>query len=124
MANVLEYAARDLKKEDIVAVHPVFLKLLEHYRVELAACFEEEADEENLKIVNEEDKAAIKEQLNKLKEAMEDIDVDTADPIIDDLLTYDFDENVKEKIDELKTAVVALDYEKVGALADEITEML
>ena len=124
MANVLEYAARDLKKEDIVAVHPVFLKLLEHYRVELAACFEEEADEENLKSVNEEDKEAIKEQLNKLKEAMEDIDVDTADPIIDDLLTYDFDENVKEKIDELKTAVVALDYEKVGALADEITEML
>ena len=59
-------------------------------------------------------------KLEKLKESMEDLDIDTADPIADYLYKYNWGDEMNEKVKDLKNAVTALDSDTVAELVDEI----
>ena len=51
---------------------------------------------------------------------MEDLDIDTADPIADYLYKYNWGDEMNEKVRDLKNAVTALDSDTVAELVDEI----
>ncbi|MBR1853338.1 MAG: DegV family EDD domain-containing protein [Lachnospiraceae bacterium] len=66
------------------------------------------------------DKVILMEKLELLKASMEDLDIDVADPLINELLQYPWDPQVKIKMKRLKAAVTSLDSDAVAELVDEI----
>ena len=123
MANVLEYAARDERVDDIKSVHPVFVRVCKEYgeQISEALGFEDESVAADKEI---EDMDAYKAKLDELKEAMEDLDVDTADAIVDGLLQYKYTEQQAELVKSIKAAVTSLDEEEAVGLIDELSGLL
>ncbi len=117
MANVLENAAREGKKDTIEKMHSILIDYWYNYGEKLREAFNIEKTE----ITREEyDIFSVTDQLEKLKESMEDLDIDTADPIADYLYKYNWGEEMNEKVKDLKNAVTALDSDMVAELVDEI----
>ena len=110
LAKVLEYAARDMDRDTIDAVHPVFdrewsrLKTL----IDDAFGFEVESDEGKPKL----DPEMLQQYLRILSGAMEVLDTDTADEIMEELQKYAYDAEAKEHLNQLVIAVRMLDIEK------------
>ena len=117
MANVLENAAREGKKDTIEKMHSILIDYWYNYGEKLREAFNIEKTE----ITREEyDIFSVTDQLEKLKESMEDLDIDTADPIADYLYKYNWGDEMNEKVRDLKNAVTALDSDTVAELVDEI----
>ena len=119
MANILEYAARDEKIDDIKAVHPVFKRVYTDYGEQLSEAFGEESGELEI-----EDADALKEKLELLKESMEDLDIDTADSIVEELAQYKYTPEQESIFKELEAAVTSLESEESARLADELIKSL
>ena len=64
------------------------------------------------------------EKLTQLNEAMESMDIDTADEIMKNLRTYEYAEELAQKVEELGIAVVNLDVEAVKSSSEEIRNLL
>ncbi|MBQ7564651.1 MAG: response regulator [Lachnospiraceae bacterium] len=120
MANVLEYAARDGKLEEITRLHPVFIECWQSYGKELSKAFGRE-DEVQLSDL---EPAEIKEKLLRLKDSMAELDLDVADPLMQELLTCRVAPELSEKFTELKGAVTALDSDGAEQIVDYIIERL
>ncbi|MBQ8923415.1 MAG: response regulator [Lachnospiraceae bacterium] len=120
MANVLEYAARDEKIDDIKAMHPVFKRVYTEYGNQLSEAFSNE-EEGILEIDNADE---VKEKLKLLKESMEDLDIDTADAIIEELIKFKYTPEQESVMKELEAAVTSLESEEVARLADNLIESL
>lgn len=116
LAKVLEYAARDMDRDTIDAVHPVFdrewsrLKTL----IDDAFGFEVESDEGKPKL----DPEMLQQYLRLLSGAMEVLDTDTADDIMEELQKYAYDAEAKEHFNQLVLAVRMLDIEKSKEIID------
>ncbi|MDD6039161.1 MAG: ATP-binding protein [bacterium] len=110
LAKVLEYAARDCDMDTIDAVHPIFsrdwtkLKTL----IDEAFGFVEESDEGKPQL----DIVMLKQYLGILAGAMEILDTDTADEIMEELQKYSYDKESKERLNNLAIAVRILDIDK------------
>lgn len=114
IARMLEYAARDQKKERIMQMTPVFLEEWQEMKQRLQPFVKENAEEESKP---EADTEMTKEYLRSLQEAMEDMDIDTADEIVVQIKRFCYPEQVMLQIENLEQAVANLDAERT---ADEI----
>lgn len=104
VARLLEYAARDGNREEILAITPPFLKQWQSYRELLKPCIKESpADPGSAAHTLSTD------ELDRLLHAMEDMDIDAADEIIKQLKASSYPEEAASVIDELSTAVMNID---------------
>lgn len=108
VAKLLEYAARDGRIDDLIAVTPTFLREWLGCRELLKPCIKESL----LHTVSGQEPAdyeILADDLDRLVDAMEDMDIDTADEIISRLKTFSYPEEMAAVIEELSTAVLNID---------------
>ena len=117
LAKVLEYAARDEKRDVIERMHGIFMEewmlLTEHLK---AVCIVETEEQELVDL----DEALIAQELKLLTQAMEEYDVDVADEIIERLSHYRYSEEKKAVFDEMAAAVRRLDADAVEEGASKL----
>ena len=114
VARLLEYAARDGQMEVIQSVTPVFLKDWRSYKDKLKPCVVQEEKQ------GIEDWSVIIELLEQLQTAMEDMDIDASDAIMDAIRQFEFTGEQQEIIDGLSTAVVNLDSDQTEELINQM----
>lgn len=109
VSRILEYAARDEKIDVIENVAPVFLQEWRKMKEILKSIAEENSNEKK----EEPNHELTKELLRLLRNAMEEMDVDTADEIIQQLKRFAYPENIMtEVMGNLCLAVTNLDEEQ------------
>lgn len=112
VAKLLEYAARDGCREDILSVTPLFLKQWKSYKELLKPCLMETEEDGNSSGFTDKQAAApelINGYLDQLLDAMEDMDIDAADEIVKQLQSFSYPETVIPLIEEIERAVMNLD---------------
>ncbi len=119
IARMLEYAARDQNKERIIQVTPAFLEEWQGMKQRLTPCIKEAASwEQGQK--PEADPEMTEEYLHLLQDAMEDMDIDTADEIIVQIKNFHYPEQMMPYIGGLGQAVANLNVEQT---VDEIEKL-
>ena len=117
VAKMLEYAARDEHRDVIINVTPVFLEQWRSHKELLKVCVEEEkAETEKIEV----DFRMLGEFLNLLENAMEDMDIDTADEIIKQIEKYQYPDEFLTNIEKLAGAVTNIDSEQVTHYVDNL----
>lgn len=117
VAKMLEYAARDERKDVIINVTPVFLEQWRSCKELLKVCVEEEKE----KIEKEEaDLKMFREFLNLLESAMEDMEIDTADEIMAQIGKFKYPAKLLPLIEKLGGAVTNIDSEQVTECAEKL----
>lgn len=117
IAKMLEYAARDERRDIIVNVTPAFLEQWRSYKELLKPCVvEESADTEKIKPDNE----MLEEFLKLLENAIEDMDIDTADEIMGQIMRFQYSDNVEPIVKQLGVAVTNIDSEQVADCVQKI----
>ncbi|MCR4797220.1 MAG: Hpt domain-containing protein [Lachnospiraceae bacterium] len=124
MAKELEYAARDEKKDVIDGKHPTFIAEWQALSDRLAEAFSEQSEKEKAKDLTAADPNHIKSLLPKILEAIEDMDVDTADALMQEMSAYRYAADVQPFVEELKEATEFIDEDKVRELTEEIGKRL
>ena len=102
VAKFLESAAKDGRIDVIRRVTPVFLEEWRSYKQQI------------------EDISVIVELLDRLRYAMEDMDIDVSDEMMEKLRQYEFPGHMQDIIEQLGTAVVNLDSDQAIRLAEEL----
>lgn len=111
MAKTLEYAAKDGKLEVVKYMTPAFLEEWRGYKEKLSMYKEETG---GVQIENMEE---IISKLNELQEAMEEMDVDRADEIMNYIKQFEYEADVSDMLENLSACVLNLD-------TDGTTEMI
>lgn len=114
VARLLEYAARDGRRDVICGVTPVFLEEWRGYKEKLKVCM----PKEELRPIEE--TSVIVELLKRLRDAMEELDIDVADVAMEELRQYEFPNQMQKSIEKLGTAVVNLDSTSAAKLTEEL----
>ncbi|MGN0154281.1 MAG: response regulator [Lachnospiraceae bacterium] len=114
VAQMLEYAARDGQVEIIRQITPLFLKEWRELKQKLSFFAESKENETGKK--KPVDYKGINEFLRLLSVAMENMDIDAADEIVEHLKQYDYPDEEKPWMEELAIAVESLDGEKIEEL--------
>ena len=118
VAKMLEYAARDNRKDIIESVTLPFLEQWRSYKEQLKVCIpEEETTTEKLEVDHEK----LGEFFNLLKAAMEDMDIDTADEVMSQIKSFHYPDDVFSNIEKLGIAVTNLDGEEVKACIEAVS---
>ncbi|MCI8373103.1 MAG: response regulator [Lachnospiraceae bacterium] len=107
VAKLLEYAARDERTDVLLSVTPYFLEEWQQMKLRLAVLAEEpqEAGLERPKA----DLQLIREYFPMLEQAMQNLDLDTADGIMEHFETFHFPECLVPILEELRLSVTNLD---------------
>ena len=125
LAKLLEFSARDEKLSVIYRVHPVFLSEWDAFCERLMAAFpeliSEPEDDPGLPDAVPED---VREILGRLIYAIEDVDVDTADECIGELLKFKYPKEARAILEELRSAVENIDEEEVRSLSARLGDSL
>lgn len=125
IARLLEYAARDQKKERIIRVTPSFLEEWLEMKQRLAPLVKEAAAKQEEQ-KTQADASMTGEYLRLLQEAMEDMDIDTADEIIVQMKRFYYPQEFMSYIEELEQAVAGLDTDKtidvIGKIENRLKE--
>ncbi|MDD6570871.1 MAG: ATP-binding protein [Thermoflexaceae bacterium] len=121
MARLLELAAINNKKDTIDNVTPVFLEEWRNYKEKLSPVTEREK-----RLVGNVEKIELNidvlmEQLSMLCVAMQEMDVDRADGIVSLLKGFEYPDEYTDKMNELYTAVEALDADEVFKIAKSLS---
>lgn len=106
LAKYLEYAARDKDVDTIDRLMPVFEVQWKQLISDLKAEFKS-GDEDQLKPGLE--AKEIKDKLDKLAEAMEEVNIDDADQIMDEIKKYSYSNEEKDLLEILVAYVIDLD---------------
>lgn len=114
-AKELEKAAKEGNLAFIKDNTIEFLEEWRSYKKRLSVLMN---DEEKADI---EDNSVILEILEKLKGAMDDMDIDESDELMKSLLKYNYSEKITEKMNVLSSAVVDLDSDLAAKIIDEIS---
>lgn len=118
VARMLEYAARDEKIDVIKNVTPVFLQDWRKMKDILKAVVKREDSEKE-----EPDYGYTKELLHLLRNAIEEMDVDTADEIVRQLKRFAYPESIMTDVMEnLCLAVTNLDEEQTAVWTDKFEQ--
>lgn len=122
MARMLELAAIDSNVSTINKVHDVFLNEWERNRVIIKALLSEYNgnNEEKLEEKIQVNKELLLEQLNMLQKAVEEVDIDRADEIVELLKDFDYPDELQEVMDKIFDAVVSLDDSEIARLIEGI----
>ena len=113
-AKELEDAAKTNDTDFITENTITFIKDWRSYKDKLAVCIETEEKKQV------EDVTDILNALQELKYAMDNLDIDTADEIMNQLRQYEYSPEVQEDMEQLSVHVVNLDSEQ----AQEVIDML
>ncbi len=119
LAKTLEYAARDGRRSVMESLTPVFLEDWRSYKERLKVCM----PEQGAKTVVE-DYGEILEYLEKLKPAMEELDIDIADETMEALMLYRYPDEIEAGMEKLGAAVTELDSEKAEHLIDDLIKRI
>lgn len=117
-AKELEDAARNGEKDKIIAKTPGFLEQWRGYKEKLAVCIVEEEKKQV------EDVSEVINDLQDLKEAMENMDIDAADEIMKQLRQYQYADEIHSKVEQLAVTVVNLDCDGANVLIEELLSKL
>ena len=109
VAKMLEYAAKEERIDVIEKVTFVFLEQWRSYKELLKVCLQKENSIEKKEL----DYKILEDLLNLMKVAMDDMDIDTADEIIDQLDNFYYPDDMLSNIEKLKTAVTNIEAEQV-----------
>ena len=119
VARMLEVAATNCNIDVIEQVTPAFLAEWKSYREKLAPIIEREKKLNNQSTI-EVNMDIVKTQLDMLNDAMEDMDIDKADGIVELLKEFAYPEKLNELMEQLYAAVSGIDDAKVAELTKEI----
>lgn len=120
VAHMLEELAGEHQYEQVCMVTPVFLQQWRSYDKRLYCFAPQKDDEEKVPF----DASVFMELLPQLDEALEDMDVDTADDIVDKLKKYELTDEIELLMDKLATAVMNLDAQEEQEVAKQIMERI
>ena len=130
LARTLEYAARDIDKDTLVSVMPVFerewTQLKERFDDSFAGTENKDsAAEGSADAPVPEEKPVIDrdlfiQYLSNLDSAMEDVDTDTADAVMEELSQYHFEGEEKELLEQLAVAVRNLDADEAAGIIERL----
>lgn len=116
LAKILEYAARDGKIETVMSVTPPFLEEWRSYRQKLQGVFGL-GSEERKEVT---DFSVIQGLVEMVRMSMQELDIDQADQLMEQLQTYEYSGETGQNIKKLAQAVTNLDVEEADRLADLI----
>lgn len=122
MAKILEFAAKDENKKLIDRLHGAFITEWRSYREKMRGCFALGEDQNEEKEAY--DPGVTKEKLEEIQKGMEDFDIDQADRAMEDLMKYQYPDDMQELMEKMQAAVADMDDDEVGELAEQIREML
>lgn len=126
-ARMLEYAARDEKLGELVDVTPYFLEEWRNMKkaLELLVRAEDSRAGDNTETKLKPDKFLIGQFLRMLRNAIQNMDADTADEIIRQLKGCEYsNEEVEELLSKLENAVFNFDEKQTDLLSGRLEEMI
>lgn len=115
IAKMLEYSARDEQRDVIIKVTPVFLEQWRSYKG-LLKSFAEDDFTEKIAV----DYEMLNEYLKLLENAIEDMDIDVADEVMEQIRKFAFSENITETVNKLGVAITNIDAEQVSECIEKI----
>lgn len=129
LAKILEYAARDGEIDRIRELTGVFAEEWDYLQLRLKETFSddsvirtESADSDNAEDASGQKPLLsvdmLQQYLQMLNAAMEELDVDTADAIVEEFGNYQLEENVRCRMHDLQVAVRNLDDVRVREITD------
>ncbi|MCR5304234.1 MAG: response regulator [Lachnospiraceae bacterium] len=124
MAKILEFAARDGDIRVIRSMHDIFINEWRSYRDRMKGVFglgEADVDHSSLE---QGDAGVMNVMLDMLTPALEDLDVDTMDELMEKMKGYTFGPEVDELVPKLSAAVRDMDEEMALGIMDEIRALL
>ena len=126
VAAMLERAAIDEDVDIVLSVTPVFLKTWDRYRDELGKFFESGIGDGTSDDASDrpllDDTEMIADTIQKIVDALDDLDADTADGYMDELNSYRYTEDMQKLIDKLSAAVTGLDGEAAREILEQIIQ--
>ncbi|OON85327.1 hypothetical protein BXO88_13185 [Oribacterium sp. C9] len=122
MAKILEFAARDGDDKRIEALHDIFLNEWMSYQDKLKGVMGlgEEAETEKTEV----DKEALGILLCSIGQAMEDMDIDSADDGVKKLMGLKLPEVLKEDAEQLGLLVADLDGDRASEIIDRMLKAI
>ncbi len=131
MAKVLEFAARDGKRDVVMSMHETFVAEWRSYEDKLRGVFglgleggSGENGEDASPVKPAGDAGLLHVMFDMLAPAMEDLDVDMADDIMLKMKSYTFGEELDGLVKKLNGAVKNLDEELANKIMDEMRSLL
>lgn len=120
LAKILEYAAKDGKIDVLMSLTTVFLEEWRSYHKKLEGVFGIEA------ITKKEvtDYSVILALVEMLRISMQDMDIDQADKLINQLKEYTYPDEIKQNMKKLAEAVNNLDADETDYLADLLSRQM
>ncbi len=119
VARILEYAAEAGEVEKIKTVTPVFTDELKKYKERLQILVPEEKEKKQIK-----SRFELLAELEMLKNALEELDIDSADAIIEQMNGYSYEDSLKEQMERLNQLVLNLKYEEAQQFAGNMIQVL
>ncbi len=115
LARLLEYAARAGEAEKIRTLNPILLELLQTTRERLSPFMQKDDGERPMA-----DLPKVAPLLEMLRASMEDMDITTADAVVDQLERFSYEEELQANMDEMSRLVAALDFDGARELIDRV----
>lgn len=119
IAKILEYAARDGKMEVIQSLTAIFLEEWRGYKERLEFCVCESKEKPSM-----EDSSVFLAYLEMLRIAMEKLDIDNSDQIVEQLMQYQYPPDIQVSMEQLYGAVANLDSEQVTVITENLMKRL
>lgn len=119
LAQLLENAARDKRTDVIIDLTPVFLEEWYKYKDRLECMVTEKQGLSEMR-----DPQMILTYLDMLSSALEDMDIDILDAVVEELMGYSYSVDLQEDIRLLKSAVKNLDENAITKLVNKIRSEL
>lgn len=116
LAKYLEYAARDNDMETIKGLMPLFSTQWRLLSSQLEAAFGNKEDNANKQPIAAEE---LKNKLDALISAVDEVDIDEADRIVEELNGYFFDADVLKLFEQLKAYVLDMDSDNTAMIIDK-----
>lgn len=123
VAKMLEYAAKDEQIETIQAITPTFLNEWKKMKAILGSYVGHDRENDgDGKLQADWDE--VRQNLHKIVDAMNDMDIDTADESMDQLKKYQYPKQMKPLVDNLSLAVVNIDLIQAENQAGELIKII
>lgn len=122
IAKMLEYAARDGRTDILFSVTPFFLEEWHKMKEQLHSLTKKSSDD------NKQDKPKADHQMIQpyfpmLEQAMQNLDIDTADGIIQYFEKFQYDETIDPLMEQLSLSVTNLDAEQTSKIIKQLEDI-
>ncbi len=119
IAKMLEYAAGNERTDVLLAITPYFLEEWQHMKERLCPLAEEPAEKTDMEKPSA-NLQIIKEYFSMLEQAMQNMDIDTADEIMQHLEKFQYPASVSPLIEQLGISVANLNVEQTTEVIQKL----